>query len=94
MAVQSAGTGVNVAFGVVAGLSLLPIILFAGLRLRDLLETSDRVQPGVECTWELRQPDTLKDFVLLKLNPARDLGASKETNFVRATTGAICHHTL
>jgi len=41
-----ARTGVNVAFGVVAGLSFLLILLFAGLRLRDLPKTSDGVQPG------------------------------------------------
>ena len=36
----------HVAFGVVAGLSFLLILLFAGLRLRDLPNTSEGVQPG------------------------------------------------
>jgi hypothetical protein len=45
LAVQ-ARTGVNVAFGIVAGLSVLLILLFAGLRLRDFPKTSEGVQPG------------------------------------------------
>ena len=41
-----ARTGMNVAYGVVAGLSFLLILLFAGLRLRDLPKTSEGLQPG------------------------------------------------
>jgi hypothetical protein len=46
MAVQSAGTGVNLALGVLAGVSLLLILLFARLRSRDFPKTSEGVQPG------------------------------------------------
>ena len=42
--VQSAGNGLNVAFGVVAGVSLLLILLFAGLRLGDFPKPSEGVR--------------------------------------------------
>jgi hypothetical protein len=53
VAVQ-AGTGVNMAFGVVAGPSFLLILLFAGLRLRDLPKTSEVCNLGFEFPMGLR----------------------------------------
>ena len=45
MRIQSTATGVNLALSVVAAFSLLLILVFARLRLRDLPKTSEGMQP-------------------------------------------------